>query len=358
MMQRTIWFWLLLVAILLPIGSSGAAETPEYACFLQQNELGSTLYLAKEGAATSTVASGSHLQVYFTSGALLYIDDQNQLFSYDPGTEKRRMIVRFDAPEVYLSELPGSTGQMLAALRRDYQVQWYILELSDGSLRKIKVPQSSPRESSRQISNFSPDRQLKATVNRYLYTPRFDLVLSRQQDGRETEIWKLPEAMTVMPELPFWAWNSRYFAFYAREGKGYEGYYSLYILDTQTLKLTEAEPQVFYSSDILDDFRSSGYRPDWSSDSRYLLYAFQPSANPLRSVIMKYKLEGKIKSILVDSPGFNQFPAGSPSGHSILFLSGPDRQTSQTYLVESAGGTPRRVSPESGVTAWARWYKP
>jgi hypothetical protein len=358
MMRENRLFWFSLIMLLFGAGMAGAAETPEYACFLQKSESGGTLYLAKDGSAATAVVTGKQLQVYFTSGSLLYIDDQNQLFSYRPGMNAARLIVKFDAPEVYLEELPGSSGQMLAAVRSNYQIQWHILELSDGSLRKVKLPQPSTRGPSKQINNFSPDHQLKAVVSRNTYGSRFDLTLTKQQDGRETEVWHLPETMTVMPELPVWAPNSRYFAFYAKLEKGYEGYYSLYVLDTQSLKLNEVEEKVFYISFVLDDFRASGYRPDWSPDSRYLLYAFQPSGNPLRSVIIKYRVENRVKTFLVDSPGSNQFPAWSPSGRSVLFLSGPDRLNAQAYIIESAAGGLRRISPESGVTVWARWYQP
>ena len=127
------------------------------------------------------VASDKELNVFIEKQQLLYFYDK-QLYRYDPLTQESRLLTKFKEPEIQLQVLPGTPGQALVSARADYyEINWYILEINDGSLRMGRHPINSGNwRQSISITEISPDETSQVIHESQL--PRIDLVWKCNED--------------------------------------------------------------------------------------------------------------------------------------------------------------------------------
>ena len=334
--------------------SWSVSQTPDYAVFLQKEGELKSLYIAEIGnSAPHLIVSDKGLSVFLQEQQLLYFHDR-QLYRYDPLTQESRLLTKFKEPEIKLQVLPGTPGQALVSARTDgynYEINWYVLELNDGSLRRVSPPGNASGGGEKSLKGLSPDELSQVVLT---HAKRgFSLAVQRKLKGRFSQIWSLPQEMTVIPELPVWAPNSRLLAFYAKPVNNQAIYYSLYIFNLDTLKLIKVQEQVYDSVFTA----TAGFRPEWSADSQTLIFQYQPYGSPTQSLIMSYEVKNAKQQILVKGPGMNEYPQLSPSNQNLIFLSDRDGIRHQVYIMNLKDQKPERLLV-SGETEWCDWYQP
>lgn len=361
--------WRLVLAAVMIAGLSlavvgvKAVASNDFVLFLQKDDQQKTLYIVKEdGSDLQTIINGKEVITYEAGRHLLIYSDR-KLYEYDPEKSETKLITSFgkDVDFCYAFAMkPAGPDQALVVTGNQYSsfLRWYVLEFSDGSLRKIDPPfDSLPSGKS---SEYSPDENAEAVIKRTSFGNRFELQIKEKVAGRTNTIWTLPKEMTILPAYPVWSPNSRMVAFYGKdlkEKEGFNGSYSLYIFDLDRKELILVQEHVFSITRFINKVEMGEFRPDWSSDSKYLIVEYQPFGLPTESSVLRYESGSGRKVFLNNSRGEKQYPSWSPSGEWISFLSSREGKGYQLYVMDSNGGSVNRLSPPAGITEWAKWLQ-
>lgn len=345
-------FAFLLILIVIFFSSVASCSSVEYLVFTQK--AGDHIIICTyqpDTAELKEVVRGKNLSIFLQGKHFLYLNDQ-KLFQYNAVTGQSKELATFEEKRIYLEVIPDGPEQALVVAEDKYKIfNWYVLELSDGSVRRIKQPPLSQSGPYRVPSLISPDKKATAVIK------RSGLLIEETVNGKKQTVWSLPKGMTIIPDWPVWSPDSKRIAFYAKEDKGFEGFYSLYIFDLALKELILVEKQVL-AKYLFSNISMRSFIPVWSKDGKRLIFQSQPNGLPTRSLIIKYNASTGERQVLTDSSGSNDYPEWSFSERYISFLS--DRETSgrQLYLMDPEGENLKRVSPEEGNTDWASWYRP
>jgi hypothetical protein len=351
-------FAFLLILIVIFFSGIASGSSVEYLVFTQKTGDQTIVYTYQPAVSElKEVVRGQNLSVFLQGKYFLYLKDQ-KLYQYYAAAAHSKELATFKEKRVYLEVIQDGPEQALVVAEDKYKIfNWYVLELSDGSLRRVKQPPLSQRGPYRVPSLTSPDR--KATV--VIKTPAFSqsptLLIEATVNGKKETVWSSPKGMMIIPDWPVWSPDSRRIAFYAKEDKGFEGFYSLYLFDLDQKELVLIEKQVL-AKYLFSNLSMESFIPAWSKDGKHLIFQSQPNGLPTRSLIMKYDVSTGGKKVLTDSPGSNDYPAWSFSERYISFLSNRETPGRQLYLMDPKGESLRRVSPEEGSTQWASWHRP
>lgn len=340
-----------------------AGSTGDFAIFIQKDSQQRTLYIVNEdGSGLHAIASGKEIITYPLGRHLLVYSDR-QLYEYHRENKDLKLIAAFgkDVDYCYAFAMkPAGPDQALVVTGSQYStfLRWYVLEFSDGSLRKINPPFDSVPGKSNELS---PDEDAEAIIKGTTLGNRFELQVKDKKAGgaRNKNVWIMPKTMTTLPAYPIWSPNSRMLAFYAKsltKDEGLYGSYSLYIYDLDLKELILVQDQVFSITNF-SKLEMGGFRPDWSGDSKYLIVQYQPFGLPTESSVLRYEIGSGKKMYINNGPGEKQYPAWSPSGNRILFLSSREGKGYQLYSMDSNGMNEKRLSPHEGITEWGKWLR-
>lgn len=346
-------FTFLLITMIIVFSCAAlSSAVDEYLVFTQKTGDQIIIYTYQPDASElKEVARGKNLSIFLQGKYFLYFNDQ-KLFQYDAAAGSSKELATFKEKQINLEVIPDGPGQALVVAKDKYELfNWYVLELSDGSVRRVKQPPVRQTGVYRAPSLASPDQKATAVIK------RSTLLIEETVNGKPQPVWSLPKGMTIIPDWPVWSPDSRRIAFYAKEDKGFEGFYSLYLFDLDKKELILVEKQVL-AKYLFSNISMESFIPAWSKDGRYLIFQSQPNGMPTRSLIIKYDAFTGEKQVLTDSSGSNDYPAWSFSERYISFLSNRETTGRQLYLMDPEGGNLKRVSPEEGSTDWAGWYKP
>ncbi|MCL6588826.1 MAG: hypothetical protein K6U80_02630 [Firmicutes bacterium] len=344
--------------------STVSASNAELLVFSQKDGQEEYLYAAKsDGSDLQIISSGKDLKIFFLGNYLFYFQE-HRLYFYDFTAQSSRLIQMFTEDRIFLqkfTEDPASPNQILVITQSDDLTtqNWYILEVDDGSLRKISRPNLAQSQTS-SIKHYSPDGVYLAQIRQVGITTRFELEIQTQGRGKlkAKTLWVLPKNMTVLPEAPVWAPNSEMVAFYAKEFQNSPaGFYHLFLYKVSRQELITIQEQVFNKGEFTP-LQMGEFTPDWSGDGRYLFVEYQPFGLPTASSFLKYDAVTGQKTYLADGPGAKGYPAWSPSGQAVLFLSKQKGEEAQLFTIDAEGKNLTRISPPEGATLWAGWYKP
>jgi hypothetical protein len=361
---RAVLIAMVIAGISLAVVGVQAITPGDSAIFLQKDGQQKTLYIVKEdGSDLRTIISGKEV-IYYTAGQHLLVYSDRRLLEYIPEKSETKLIADFgkDVDFCYAFAMkPAGPDQALVVTGSLYSsfLRWYVLEFSDGSLRKINPPSDSVPDG--KSSQLSPDETTEAVIKSMSLGSRFELQIKDVGVGKTKakSIWTLPKEMTTLPAYPVWSPNSRQLAFYGKQltdKDGLAGSYSLYVFDLDRKELILVQEQVFSISGY-GKLEMGEYRPDWSGDGRYLIVEYQPFGLPTESSVLRYEISSGKKIFLNNSPGEKQYPAWSPSGNRILFLSSREGKGYQLYTMDSTGNKVSRLSPPAGITEWAKWLQ-
>jgi len=346
----------ILIAVITALPFCSAAEKKEYIAFIQAETGSQTLLVADKNGVLQKVFSGKEIVMFPCANHLLYFSER-QLFEYDPLIGRGRRLAVLEEENIYIQELSGEVNQALIIAQTLSGFNYYVLDFSDGDVRRTPRPKSASftSASTSKISSRSPDEKKTVTVKR-LSKSRFELSVEAEDDFSKKSSWVLPRDLTSLPELPVWSPDSLKLAFFGKKQNGYEGFYSLYVLELESRKLRLVQEQVF-GKDFFNELGSGGFRPDWSADGKYLVFQYLPYALPTESVLLKYEPTTGAKYQITKSRGENQYPRWAPSGDSLFFLSNRGGDQFQLYLIGANGGEAKRVSPDKGFTETAEWFQ-
>lgn len=346
-------------------GMVQAAPDQDYLVFCQEDGGRKTVYLAAENNTDlQTVAGGTQLEVFLLPRHLVYYTG-HRLFEYNLDDMKVKPLAQLDATEklrqvlAYDSEGPDQafviTGDELGIIRR------YVLEFSDGSLRRIDEPESGPGSgvsaTGAEAEALSSDGAAAITIRRVPFSRRLEIRLVPVKTGSDLKRWSLPQQWTTLPQFPIWSPDSRYFAFYARLSNQLNGFYDLYLFDREKGRMELVQSQVFatlpFGEPVMGEFT-----PSWSPDGRYLVFEYQPYGLPTESVLLRYEVGSGKRFVITGGPGQRRAPVWSPSGRKLFFIMDAKGSGPQVHWVNPDGTDERRVSPGEGTTVWAEWYRP
>lgn len=350
-------FALLLILMVIFFSSVALGSSLEYLVFTQKTGDQVIVYTYQpETVELKEVIRGKNLSVFLQGKYFLYLKDQ-KLFQYHAVAARSKELATFEEKRVYLEVIPDGPEQALVVAEDKYKIfNWYVLELSDGSLRRVKQPQFATG-TSRVPSLTSPDRKATAVIKTPAFSQSPTLLIEAMVKGKTETVWSLPKGMMIIPDWPVWSPDSRRIAFYAKEDKGIEGFYSLYLFDLVQKELVLVEKQVL-AKYLFSNYSMASFIPAWSKDGKYLIFQSQPNGLPTRSLVMKYDVSTGEKKVLTDSPGSNDYPAWSFSERYISFISNRETPGRQLYLMDPKGENLKRVSSGEGNTEWASWYRP
>lgn len=352
---RSLAVFFFLTAIIFSDLALGDSEK-EYLVFSQVSGAQTEIYTYQpDSHVLDQVVRGENLSVFLQGKYFLYFYER-KLYQYDIETRKSRELATFKEQELYLEVIPDGPEQALVVARDGYDVNWYVLELSDGSIRRVMQPPVRSG-SSHTPKIYSPDKKAIAVIKTPAFSQSFNLSIQEMVNGKSRVTWSLPQEMTIVPDWPVWSPDSGRIAFYAKEANGFEGFYSLYIYNLQEKELVTVEKQVF-AKYIFSNVGMKAFIPAWSGDGKYLIFQSQPNGLPNRSSIVKYEAATGKKQILSESAGSNDYPDWSLTDHYISFLSNRETPERQLYVMDSKGANLKRVSPSEGFTDWAEWYRP
>jgi Tol biopolymer transport system component len=276
------------------------------------------------------------------------------------------LLKRFDENTLSIQDLSGfadnqsdsrvsAPDQAIILAENLYEQNLYILEFSDGSIRNVTSSAPSASSSATSLKSYSPDRNALVVVRQDGVKQRFELFIQTKKNNKFKTIWTLPPNMTIIPELPLWSPDSRMLAFYARSYQGVSGFYSLYIYSVERKEMLLIQEQV-YSTLPSNNLTMGSFVPEWSKDSKSLIFQYQNYGHTDSSIFKYEPATGKKKTLTV-SNGHNLNPSWSPSGRSILFLSNRESAKDQVYTMDSNGEKLKQLSSSEGYTEWANWYK-
>lgn len=355
MRKTAILVIILLMLVLLSTGVWGASGT-EYLVFSQVVDGQKIIYWYQpDSQVLNQVVQGKNLSVFLQGKYFLYFNGQ-KLFQYNILTRQAKELAAFKERELYLEVIPDGPEQALVVGKDGYELNWYVLELSDGSVRRVmQPPMGSGRSNTSRL--VSPDKKAAAVIKTHAFSQNFTLSIEETLDGKRKISWSLPKEMTIIPDWPIWSPDSKRIAFYAKKADGFEGFYSLYLLELANKELTLIEDQVF-AKYIFSNTGMKSFVPAWSDDGQFLIFQSQPNGLPNRSSIIKYHVSTGKKQILTQSMGSNDYPVWSLTNRYISFLSNRETTGRQLYIMDPQGANLKMVSPQDGHTEWAEWYRP
>ncbi len=355
-MRKTIF--LVIILLLSANLSTGVWSLPvnEYLVFSQIVDGQKVIYSYQpDSQALNRVVQGKNLSVFLQGKYFLYFNEQ-KLFQYNIATQEATELAAFKEKELYLEVIPDGPEQALVVAKDGYDFNWYILELSDGSFRRVmRPPSGSGGSNTPKLA--SPDKKATAVIKTPAFSQNFSLSIEERVNGRKKTSWSMPQDMTIIPDWPVWSPDSKRIAFYAKKADGFEGFYSLYLLDLAEKELVLVEDQVF-AKYIFSNIGMKSFIPAWSDDSQFLIFQSQPNGLPNRSLIVKYHVATGKKQILTQSAGSNDYPVWSLTDRYISFLSNRETTERQLFIIDPQGADLERVSPQEGFTEWAEWYRP
>lgn len=349
----------LVIVLLMPVflaASVWGASGTEYLVFSQIVGGQKIIYTYQpDSQALNRVVQGEKLSIFLQGKYFLYFNGQ-KLYQYNIGTQEAKELAAFKEQELYLEVMPDGPEQALVVAKDGYNLNWYVLELSDGSLRRVMQPPLGSGGSNTP-KLVSPDNKATAVIKTPAFSQNFSLSIEERVNGKKKTSWSLPQEMTIVPDWPVWSPDSKRIAFYAKKADGFEGFYSLYILDLDKKDLILVENQVF-AKYIFSNIGMKSFIPAWSGDGQFLIFQSQPNGMPNRSSIIKYDVATGRKQILTQSAGSNDYPVWSLSERFISFLSNRETSQRQLYIMDPQGADLKRVSPPEGYTEWAEWHRP
>ena len=351
----------LLLALLgfVAIGIGWAADAKvDYLIFCQTEGQEKVMYLFRTDQANAQiVARGKNLTVSSGPGWFLYYVDDT-LYRFDPVQNTSRELAKLPATELSAQILPGETEQALIIAKQDDWIRWYVLDLNDGKLRPVERPAGSGgMDGSNEVG--SKNRAYTLRLRATPFSQRINMELQKNtQKGNRTQtaiVWRLPKDLTMLPEAPLWAPDSRNVAFYAKKAGAMEGFYSLYLLNAETLQFRLIGAQVFNRL-LFGSYLSGPYQPDWSHDGKAVLFSSQPYGLPTEREIVKYDVAAARRSVLTTGKWNYQYPVWSPSDQWIAVLADQGATAGQLYMMGPQGENLRRISPGTGRCQWAKWF--
>jgi hypothetical protein len=357
-LKRFFIVWIMIGMLWLSVSALADSQTDDvlYTQVVNDQKI---VYLVKgDGSNSRTLIQGTDLKYFLVRNHILYFT-KHQLFIYDPLTGKAKLLSRFNEDEIFIHEISDKADapdQAMVLANTPYERNLYILEFSDGSIRTVSNSALSGTGNSSSLKNFSPDQNALAIIRQASMKLRFELLIQEKSSNDKLKTsWILPKILTVIPEIPVWSPNSKMLAFYAKPN-GFQGFYSLYCYDLDTKELHLIQEQVFSVFSSIN-LQMGPFIPEWSQDSKCLIFQYQPYGLPTASLILKYDASSGKKTTLTSSRGRNLYPSWSPSGKNILFLSNRDSNQNQVYTIDANGEHLKRLSPNEGYTEWASWYK-
>lgn len=355
-MMKTRFVLLLILSLMIASGAVLGSAGDEYLVFTQKSGRQIVIYAYRpETSVLKEVVRGENLSLYLQGKYFLYFHDQ-KLFQHNVITNESRELAAFKEQQLYLEVIPDGPEQALVVAKDKFEINWYVLEFSDGSVRRVKQPFS--QTGGYQTPKLtSPDKKATAVIKTPAFSQNAVLLIEEKVNGKTQTIWTLPKGMTIIPDWPVWSPDSRRIAFFAKDAGSFEGFYSLYLFDMVKKEMVLVEKQVL-AKYLFSDLSMKSFLPVWSSDGKHLIFQSQPNGLPNRSLIIKYNASTGEKQILTDSSGSNDYPTWSFSERYISFLSNRETEGRQLYLIDPEGKNLRRVSPQEGSTDWVSWYRP
>lgn len=351
--------WAVGAALLLVPGVMAAAPVEESLIFSQTVPGKQTIYLYQPtDAKLVPVVSGSKVKVFLQKKHFYYFTD-HQLFEYNLKRQQANLIYKFKENQIQMRVIAEDNGLnqlLVAAATPPYLSNWYILDVNEASLRRVEQPSYASMVDITAVNVAkSPDEKYTLAVKGSILRGRGCLQLQQKKDLKNKTVWELPKDLTVMPELITWAPDGKTLLFHAKPAGSFEGFYSLYALHLNDLKLVLLAETVLYR-DLIGSAGLDEFLPSWSDDSRYVVFQSQPTGSPSQSALIEYDLQSGKTITLSASSGQNQYPRIAPSGNWIAFLSNRERGVKQLYLVDRQGKGLKRLTT-AGVTDWAQWFE-
>jgi Tol biopolymer transport system component len=352
-LKRSLLLWAVVFFVL---SSAVWAASPEYLVFSQISNGNKTVYMyLPEQKETVTVVSAKEIHVFLKNRHIFYFTGKT-LYEYDWKNGKAREIGKFAESDIEMGMITETNGlsQMLIVAKGRYENNWYVLDLGDSSIRPVTQPfQGSGRMTTGLRSQ--DDRYLAAFKVNSL-KGRVRLSVQKKNGARYKSFWNSPKEISMLPDSMVWSPDSKWLAFHAKKSTGFDGFYSMDCLNVETGKLQRIEENVLYfewiSSNSLFEFL-----PDWSQDSRYLVFQSQPGGSPYQSEIIRFDVTTGNTKTLASSSGQNQNPRFAPSGKYIAFISNRELGRKQLFLMDYDGKNQKRISP-AGITDWMEWFRP
>lgn len=333
------------------------AEPEKEALIFSQTEKGlKTLYLYETGqSGPVNVASGKRIKVFLKEKHFFYFLNRG-LYEYRFATRQSKLLHKFAEDDIDMAVVAASNGlnQMIILGIKPYELKYYILDLNDDSVRPVTQP-GGVGSSAAAEGLTSPDGKYKAVIKTRYIKNTAQLGVQSKIKSKYQDYWTLQSEQMVLPHLLTWSPDSKYLAVHAKKNSGYDGFYSFYCFNTEQKKLQLVSETVLYFDGVLYA-GSEEFRPDWSFDSKYLVFERQPTGSPSQSEIVRYDVKTGKSRCLSQSNGQNQLPRFSPSGKYIAFLSNREEGQKQVYLMNSEGEGLKRISPQ-GTTEWVEWFK-
>jgi hypothetical protein len=352
--KRAILWGLGLCLLLIP---GVMAAVPEDMLVFSQTDQGKqTIYIYQPvNAKLHPVVSGTKIAVFLQKKHFYYFVD-HRLYEYYPGSNQAKLLYKFNEDQLRMRVVAAENGlnQLLIVASTAYRENWYILDVNEANLRRIEQPAyASSANMAGTYTMASPDDKYVLKLKGNIYK-RVNLLVQKKKVLKNKTVWELPKKLSVMPELLTWAPDGKTLLFYAKPATGFQGFYSLYALQMGQLKLQVVAEAVLYR-DFIGGSRLDEFAPNWSADSRYVVFQSQPTGSPAQSMLLKYDCKTGKTSSLTRSRGQNQYPRIAPSGKWIAFISNREYGKKQLYLVDRQG---RELAPvtSDGVTEWAEWF--
>jgi hypothetical protein len=336
------------------------AVAPEESLVFSQTAQGKqTIYLYQPARAKLVpVISGSKIAVFLQKKHFYYFLD-HQLFEYNMVRDQAKLLYKFVEDEIQMRVVADDNGlnQLLIVAATPHVSNWYIMDVDEASLRRINPPAYAA--STDNIANVntlsSPDKKYTITVKGSAFRGRLNLLVQQKKALKNKTVWELPVDLSVMPELVTWSPDAKTLLFHAKPANGFEGFYALYALHLEQLKMQLIADPVLYR-DLIGSAGLDEFGPSWSTDSQYAVFQSQPTGSPAQSALLKYDLKNNKTITLTESNGQNQYPRIAPSGNWIAFLSNREHGVKQLYIIDQHGAGLKRLTT-AGATEWAEWFK-
>lgn len=163
-MKKFILLFLILCCIvtLIPHFTANAASNDDRIIFLQTVEGGQILYISKpDGSGLRTIARNQKVTAFFGKNHLLYYTD-HILYEYNYLFGQSKPLTKFTEDAIsleFLSGEPNTPDQALiyAKVAGNPEANWYILELSDGSIRRVESPAGKGEAETSILKSYNAD---------------------------------------------------------------------------------------------------------------------------------------------------------------------------------------------------------
>ena len=230
-----------------------AAPDQDFLVFYQEDAGRKTVYLSPENSADlQTVASGTKLDVFLLPRHLVYYTG-HRLYEYSLDQRKVKPLAQLDAAETLYQVLAydseGPDQAFVITSDEFGTIHQYVMEFSDGSLRRIDGPESnlgsglSATGTEPQV--LSPDGAAAIRIHQVPFSSRLEIRLVPMKSGSTLKKWTLTSQWTTLPQFPIWSPDSKYFAFYARHSNQSTGFYDLYLFNLESARMELVQSQVF-----------------------------------------------------------------------------------------------------------------